>query len=585
MRYSILLALWGLIMAGGYANAAWDTRPDTWVATDALGRTVSTNDQVGPPRRNKTVGIFYFLWMGQHGLEGPFDITKILAQDPDAMSKPDSPLWGPVNKFHFWGEPLFGYYLSTDKWVYRKHAQMLSDAGVDFVVFDVTNQFTYPDSYTALCEAWSEVRKNGGRTPQIAFLTPFWDPRKVVRTLYDNLYSKDLYPDLWFRWKGKPLILADPDKVDDDVKSFFTFRKPQPDYFQGPTGPKQWGWLEKYPQHIFYDENNKPEQMVVGVAQNGHYGKLCTFSEKDTYGRSWHDGKKDERPGAVNEGLNFAEQWKRALEVDPEVIFITGWNEWIAMRLAEFAGVREPVMFCDQYTQEYSRDIEPMKGGHGDDYYYQMIDYIRRYKGARPVPQAGPPKTMRMDGSFGDWADVTPEFRDDIGDTAHRDHPGWGSEGQYTNNTGRNDITLCKVARDDKFVYFYAKTRDPLTPRTGPGWMMLFINSDCDHRTGWEGYDFVINRKTPGDSTALLERSRTGWNWEPVTEVRYRARGSEIEIAVPRSALGLDLPNRPPRFDFKWADNTALSGDVMEFYTNGDVAPNGRFAYRYEESS
>ena len=31
-------------------------------------------------------------------------------------------------------------------------------------------------------------------------------------------------------------------------------------------------------------------------------------------------------------------------------------------------------MFVDQFDQEHSRDIEPMKGGHGDNYYYQMVD-------------------------------------------------------------------------------------------------------------------------------------------------------------------------------------------------------------------
>ena len=28
----------------------------------------------------------------------------------------------------------------------------------------------------------------------------------------------------------------------------------------------------------------------------------------------------------------FAEQWGRALEVDPQVVMITQWNEWIAQR-------------------------------------------------------------------------------------------------------------------------------------------------------------------------------------------------------------------------------------------------------------
>jgi hypothetical protein len=33
--------------------------------------------------------------------------------------------------------------------------------------------------------------------------------------------------------------------------------------------------------------------------------------------------------------------------------------------------------------------------------------------------------------------------------------------------------------------------------------------------------------------------------------------------------------------DFKWADNFQHPGDLMDFYVSGDVAPEGRFMYRY----
>ncbi len=560
---------------------AWDTQPDTWVATDALGRKVSTQEQVGPPRRDKFVGIFYFLWMGQHGTDGPYDVSKILAEHPDAMKDPNSPPWGPMTRFHYWGEPLFGYYFSDDAWVLRKHAQMLADAGVDVIIFDVTNQATYKKVYMELCRVFSEVRRDGGRTPQIAFLTPFWDPPRVVEELYKDLYGPGLYKDLWFQWKGKPLILADKEKVDPKYLDFFTFRKPQPDYFRGPSGPNEWGWLEKYPQHVFYDENNKPEQMVVGIGQNGHDGRLSAFSVANTYGRSWHNGKKDERPGAVNLGLNVSEQWKRALEVDPEFIWITGWNEWIAMRFNEFAGEKEPVMFVDQFTQEYSRDIEPMVGGHTDSYYYQMVDYIRKFKGARPIPTAGPKKTIRIGKGFAGWQVVTPEYRDDIGDTMHRNHPGYGQT--YTNTTGRNDFVLMKVARDDRFVYFYARTLEPITPHTDPRWMMLFINSDCNCKTGWKGYDFVVNRRVVNAETTLLEVSKGEWNWKQAAEIGYHVKGNELELAIPRKSLGFGDLRKPLRFDFKWADNMQNDGNILEFTMNGDVAPSGRFNYRYQE--
>ncbi len=181
----------------GFAAAAepWDLHSDTWVATDALGRSLPDHEQVGPPRPGKFVGLFYFLWLGQHRDAGPFDITKNLAQDPAAITHPESPLWGPPLAPHHWGESIFGYYVSDDEDVLRKHAQMLADAGVDALIFDVTNQLTYPRSWQALCRVFDQMRRQGHRVPQIAFLCPFGDPRKVVHELWEQLYRPGLYPE------------------------------------------------------------------------------------------------------------------------------------------------------------------------------------------------------------------------------------------------------------------------------------------------------------------------------------------------------------------------------------------------------
>ena len=174
------------------------------------GRSLPVAEEVGPPRANKFVGVFYFLWLGQAGDLGPFDIPKILAKDPTALRNPRSPLWGP-SWIRITGASRSSVITSSDdESVLRKHAQMLADADVDMIVFDVTNQVTYPQSWKALCRVFDRVKREGNRVPQIAFLCPFGDPRKVVRELWDDLYSRNLYPDLWFRWEGKPLILADP---------------------------------------------------------------------------------------------------------------------------------------------------------------------------------------------------------------------------------------------------------------------------------------------------------------------------------------------------------------------------------------
>ena len=96
-------------------------------------------------------------------------------------------MWGPLYAPHHWGEPLFGYYVSDDESVLAKHAQMLADADVDAVIFDVTNLLTYPRSWQALGRVWDRIRRQGGRTPQIVFLCPFGDPKKVVNELFDQL--------------------------------------------------------------------------------------------------------------------------------------------------------------------------------------------------------------------------------------------------------------------------------------------------------------------------------------------------------------------------------------------------------------
>ena len=124
------------------------------------------------------MGMFYFLWMGSFPGAGPYDVTEILKQDPLAMTRPDSPLWGGLGVPHHWGKSLFGYYRSDDEYVLRKHAQMLSDAGVDVIIFDTSNNETYKSTYLKLCEVFSEVRPMAARPLRSLFSPRFGSPPK-----------------------------------------------------------------------------------------------------------------------------------------------------------------------------------------------------------------------------------------------------------------------------------------------------------------------------------------------------------------------------------------------------------------------
>jgi hypothetical protein len=61
-------------------------------------------------------------------------------------------------------------------------------------------------------------------------------------------------------------------------------------------------------------------------------------------------------------------------------------------------------------------------------------------------------------------------------------------------------------------------------------------------------------------------------------EVPIRVTRNEIELAIPRSVLGIAA--LPAAFDFKWADNIQQTGDWPDFTVNGDAAPNDRYNFR-----
>jgi beta-glucanase (GH16 family) len=560
-----------------------DIFADTWVAIDGAGRTFPGFKECGPPRKDRWVGIFYWTWHRPQSA-GPNDNTKILASVTNGSVR-----WPANDAPHHWGEPELGYYLMTDPFVIRKHASMLVDAGVDVIVFDTTNPpFTWKDEYEALCREYAAMRREGARTPAIAFIAPFGDPRPVTDQLWRDLYQPGLWKELWFRWEGKPLLLADKQFIKDpEMLAFFTFRRPMPDYWTGPSGPDQWSWLEVYPQHVFKNARGENEQMSVGVAQNAlpnTPGPAPMSHKTGAMGRSWHDGQEDRRPGAVELGLNFEEQWRRALEIDPRFVFVTGWNEWIAGRYKEWSHYTDADcyypggLFVDEYTQEYSRDCEPMRGGHGDNYYYQLANWVRKYKGVRERPLALGPSHIAIDGTFEDWAGVKPEFRDTPGDTFHRDHKGYGSL-VYRNDTGRNDFVMCKCAYDATNVYFYARTQERITPRTDEKWMLLFLDADGNASTGWLGYDYVVNLQVLDEGRTTVKAWRSG-NWETIGEIPYRVSGNALELAIPRSLVR--QTNDTPAFDFHWADNVQNLTDVSDFGVNGDSAPNRRWNYRYE---
>ena len=585
--------------------------PSTWAATDGLGRTLPMYDETGGVREEKTVAMFYWTWHYPWTNNMPENNAEMLRDCPEAANDFDHPYWTTGEGMpHFWDEPLFGYYSNLDGYVLRKHAELLADAGVDVIFFDCSNNdVLFDDGYEMVYKVFSEAKSEGVNVPKVSFLLNFFDHdelRSEFRQLYDKIYSKGRYEDLWYYLDGKPMLLGSSsalkrtDKKDREILDFFTFRYCDPTYFSHDTGKyaDTWNWCSVYPQA----KNGKSlfgvKQMAVSVAQNASDTELKAMNDPNSiiHGRSYSYGdysytyeyagqqiKVDKNiENSLLYGINFQQQWDEALRVDPDIVFITGFNEWIAGRFSTWEGTENA--FPDQYSPEFSRDIEPSKGILKDHYYYQLAANVRRFKGTENAPAANAEKTIDITAGIAQWEDVAPEFSHYSGSTRERAASGWGDT-YYTAEAVRNDVIKSKVAFDDENVYFLAECADDITSPDGENWMRLFIDTDTTGVSdNWEGFEYVINRQSPENGRVSVERSSGGWSFEKTGEGELFLDGNTLQIAVPRSALGLDETDEV-RFNFKWADNNCPDGDITDMYVNGEAAPGGRFTFVFDSEA
>ncbi len=581
-----------------------DNYSDTWVATDSLGRRIADFEEAGPIKEGeRRVGIFY--WPAHQADKSAVIATEAIKKYPEAKEDYSHKIWfTPGNSSPgsiYWNEPLFGFYNGEDYWVFRRHAEMLANAGVDAIFFDCTNGDRSFVISSGMCfKAFHDAREAGVDAPKISFYMPMGasheEKWRMVKSAYLNFYESGEYSDLWFMLDGKPMLLAtefenglskadknDPEDkgLADDIRKFFTIRgsgsRRAEDYLEG-----YWHWLSPYPQPVRgLMDDGRPEFINVGVAINESYetGGVGTeaFSNEYTKGRSYTEAfGEDYRPDAARHGYFMQEQISRALTEDPHFVFITGWNEWHVSRSAELGGKTN--VFIDLFDDEGSRDIEPTKGPLGDDYYNLMVDFIRKYKGVRPAPVASGAKTIDIMGDASQWDSVGPNFVADKQDYERDIDSNKDVETQeflhYTSKVN-NVITGSKVSFDNDNVYFMVTTKDAI--KEGRSFMHLYINADRNYATGWEGYDYAVNIGGTGKVSQFTDKAYT------LTEVgtaNVNIANNVMQLSVPRSLLGeTDIMD----FEFKWTDYLECNGDILSFYVEGSSAPMGRFNYLYTE--
>lgn len=572
-----------------------DLYSDTWVAMDDEGRTTTFGAE---DVEDKLVGMFYQIWhTSTHATYADqilYDHYAIYLQGGHAAVK-EAYDKGPVGWGHYWAQPYFGYYLTNDQWVIRKHASMLSDIGVDFIYLDVTNGQPLTTSYMAIFREYHAMREEGIRTPQICFFMSDNSENniRVFEDIWDNIYATGQYRDLYAMYKGKPLLLGNVEKIQDrEALETFTIRRCWALRENVSGGRDMWTWMHETPQPISKNTTTREsEEISISAAILANLGM----------GRSLQKGKQpplltlpNGQPDlfqfeleTTGQGLFFAEQMQRAAEADTYVLLINAWNEWGAGRWETTVHptiANTHIDWCysyyvDCFNPEFSRDIEPMAGGFGDNYYYQLAQFLRQFKGSRVVPTAAGQREMELTAPLSAWDSVWPEYLDTKGDTFHRDAMGYCNFFHYTNDSGRNDIVSAKVSRTEQATYFLVVCAETITRPMDNSWMNLFINTDGDYATGWYGYDLLINRDhtmVASGKVSIEAFVDNAWSFRSLGEGEISVQDHYLVIRVDTALCGLG-----ETFDFKWADHSTTDGQIMQFLDQGDAAPNARFNFAY----
>lgn len=584
--------------AGNYVAPvadAYNATINSIVATDALGRSFGESDVTAS---DKKVGLFYFVWHGAH-TSGIFDISKLNEQSPEILWSTSPNANSPLTAFHYWSEPLYGYYSSDDPWVVERHLELFTMSGIDYLCLDLTNILLYEEAVTVLLDKILELQEQGWNPPRIMCMINGSAPKTEgdsdavrMQKFYDTFYKQEKYASAWYCIDGKPVLAMDMantyDTISQELKDYFHFRNTVWP-FQTATKYNDMSWMDwVYPQRVYADDG----YMSVSVAQHPSYAFSNSVNpnlREGMYnlnrGRGYDYTTKRNNVNNVLRGTNLAAQWQTAQDNRENVneVMVTGWNEWIAQKLIG-DGVHQfdQVTFVDTCDMEFSRDLEMMKGGYADNFYLQNMQAVRQFK---------TPDETAYAGSKGTPADLQSAFtgarvyKDIVGDALERNWHDTANKEIYTNTTNRNDIVQTEVMNDGTYLYIKVTTKEDVVfdyQKQNNLNILLSVQGVTGYK--WNGYNFIVNRipAQAGNGTVKLEKVSASdtYAFTEVCACESYLGGTVFAVRIPLKELGV---TNAAQFtvDFKVADGISDPSDIENYYIDGDCAPIGRLNYRY----
>lgn len=595
-----------------YAAAAenlYTATINSTVSTDSLGRSFGESDLNGA---DKKVGLFYFVWHGEHLGGAIYDVEKLKKSNPNGLWSVEAD-GTPTGNYYYWAEPLYGYYRSDDPWVIERHLELFTMSGIDYIALDLTNISVYEQNCTVLFDKIVELSEQGWAVPKVmAFLNgtdSAIDHVERITRFYKTFYKNEKYNNIWYTSAedGKPIISIDVDEyyreLEPEIRNYFHFRNTVWPMEESDSGVfEDMSWLDYvYPQRLYESVNGGVMNVSVAQHSGGSFGLSVNPATKSEWynsnrGRGYDYTTGKNSAGNVLAGTNLETQWSNALNsVNCDEVFVTGWNEWIAAKRPQsnlpiyynkgekkLSASDTIASFCDNCDLEFSRDMEMMSGGFGDNYYLQNMRNTRKFKSLRDYVFFGANATQNIQAKK--WNNVR-TYLDFSGDAMPRNAYNAAGTGKYVNNTNRNDIIKTEVSNDSEYLYVRVTMKDDITidsDMTNNLNVLLSVNGVSGAR--WNGYNFVLNRTLASinqNTTKLQRVAKDGeYTFTDVSDCDMYLSGRVFSARIKLSDLGI-TNSKNFTVDFKVADGISDPSDIMNYYIDGDSAPIGRLNYRF----
>ena len=295
-------------------------------------------------------------------LRNRFNGTVAVFYNP--ITQVDSREWDSINEFNGPYHTILPGYRCDDAAVLRKQLHWMRRAGIDVIVYDIYgfgawNITDLPkDKTLPLLVKELSHQEDEPRTLQLIIWLEKWFSNPTVEQYRYGLdYVRENLANcaFYYRYKANPLVLTylngDNSAIDTVEKEypFFTLRRVR------PFRTEVWSYIEEYPQTL------NREWMPASPGFDGYM---------ETAYREKFMEKKDINLEAIRQhgrmtaarregGRLFERQLLRAREGNPDIIFISGWNDWQCCMQIEPAAEYE-FTYIDMAARLLGRETETL---------------------------------------------------------------------------------------------------------------------------------------------------------------------------------------------------------------------------------